>query len=82
MRTISPRAFKVIVIAIIIIMLLLITAPKPPVPPGALGEALGAQTRESLKPLELNNLKTSIPPVNTSTGSALGESLKGKFKIN
>lgn len=81
-RTMSPRTLKFVIIALVILVVLWLTAPKPPALPGGQNQIPGATTQEVLKPIDLNTIQTTIPPVNTSTGSALGESLKERMKIN
>lgn len=79
MRTISPRMVKLIIIALIILVVLFMTTPQPPAPPG--GVTKGVSDLQS-KPLELNSVKTTIPPVqSTSSSNVLGETIKNKLEL-
>lgn len=77
-RTISQRMLKIIVIAVVILLVLWLTAPKPPALPGGKAQDMSTQT---LKPVDLNSVKTTIPPVNTSAESVLGDSFKEKLNL-
>ena len=79
MRTLSPRMIKLIIIALVLIVLLLVTSPKPPAPPG--GVTAGVSDMQ-LNSLDLNSVKTTIPPVQSTTStSVLGETIKEKLEL-
>jgi hypothetical protein len=70
---------KLILIAVLLIVILLVTAPKPPAPPG--GVTAGLSEMHS-KTLDLNSVKTTIPPVQSTTSSSvLGETIKEKLEL-
>ncbi|MBI2442298.1 MAG: hypothetical protein HYV40_00125 [Candidatus Levybacteria bacterium] len=81
-RTISPRTRKIAVIAIIVILLLLLLSPKSPTPPALPdGQTLGTQSQKEFKPIELNNIQTTLPPVHVTGEGNLGKTLKDKLQV-